>query len=160
MNMLARNRNNDLMRFHQAAQPLEELVKSVFSYFPGFRSEMLFGSAIDSKLEVEVKKDEVKLHLPAPGCKPEDFAIEAVGDFVTIKVSKRDEKGEHGHAEEKCNCHYICKERIFSEYEESIKIPVNIDGSKAEAKYTNGVLTVTIPRLKMENKKIRQIEIN
>ena len=157
--MLARNRNHDLMRFHQPGQPFEELVKSVFSCFPGFRSEMLFGSAIDSKLEVEVKDNEVKLHLPAPGCKAENFEIEAVGDFVTIKVSKRDEKSEHEHNDEKCSCHYICKERVFSEYEESIKIPVTIDGSKAEAKYSNGILTVTIPRLKPESKKIRQIVI-
>ena len=160
MNMLARNRNSDLMRFHQTTQPFEELVKSVFSCFPGFRSEMLFGSAIDSKLKIEIMDDVVKLQLPAPGCKPENFEVEAVGDFVTIKVSKRDEKQEHDHKEEKCCCHYICKERVFSEYEESIKIPVNIDGSKAEAKYCCGILTVTIPRLKPENKKARQIEIN
>ena len=159
MNMLARNRNHDLMRFHQTTQPFEELVKSVFGCFPGFRSEMLFGSAIDSKLEVEIKENEVKLQLPAPGCKSENFEIEAVGDFVTIKVSKRDEKSEHDHKEEKCGCHYICKERVFSEYEESIKVPVNIDGSKAEAQYKNGILTITIPRLKPEGKKIRQISI-
>lgn len=159
MNMLARNRNHDLMRFHQTTQPFEELVKSVFGCFPGFRSEMLFGSAIDSKLEVEIKENEVKLQLPAPGCKSENFEIEAVGDFVTIKVSKRDEKSEHDHKEEKCGCHYICKERVFSEYEESIKVPVNIDGSKAEAQYKNGILTITIPRLKPESKKIRQISI-
>ena len=159
MNMLARNRNHDLMRFHQGSQPFEELVKSVFSHFPGFRSEMLFGSAIDSKLEVEVKDDEVKLHLPSPGCKADDFEIEAVGDFVTIKVKKRDEKSEHCHGDEKCSCHYICKERVFSEYEESIKLPVSVDGSKAQAKYTDGILTVAIPRLKPENRKVRQIEI-
>ena len=160
MNMLAKNRNNDLMRFHQASQPFEELVKSVFNYFPGFRSELLFGSAIDSKLEIDAREDEVKLHLPAPGCKSGDFEIEAVGDFVTIKVCKRDEKSEHGHKEEKCTCHYICKERVFSEYEESIKVPVNVDGSKAVAKYEDGILTVTLPRLKPESKKIKQIVIN
>jgi HSP20 family molecular chaperone IbpA len=103
MNMLAKNRNHDLMRFHHTSQPFEELVKSVFNCFPGFRSELLFGSAIDSKLEMELKDDEVKLHLPSPGCKAADFEIEAVGDFVTIKVCKRDEKSEHGHSEEKCN---------------------------------------------------------
>ena len=160
MNMLAKNRNQDLMRFHHTTQPFEELVKSVFNYFPGFRSELLFGSTIDSKLEMDVKENEVKLHLPSPGCKATDFEIEAVGDFVTIKVSKRDEKSEHDHKEEKCSCHYICKERIFSEYEESIKIPVAVDGSKAQAKYEDGILTVTLPRLKPESKKIKQITIN
>ena len=160
MNMLAKNRNHDLMRFHHTSQPFEELVKSVFNCFPGFRSELLFGSAIDSKLEMELKDDEVKLHLPSPGCKAADFEIEAVGDFVTIKVCKRDEKSEHGHSEEKCNCHYICKERTFSEYEESIKIPVAVDGSRAQAKYEDGILTVTLPRLKPESKKIKQIAID
>ena len=160
MNMLAKNRNHDLMRFHHTSQPFEELVKSVFNCFPGFRSELLFGSAIDSKLEMELKEDEVKLHLPSPGCKAADFEIEAVGDFVTIKVCKRDEKSEHGHSEEKCSCHYICKERTFSEYEESIKIPVAVDGSRAQAKYEDGILTVTLPRLKPESKKIKQISID
>ena len=159
MNMLAKNRNHDLMRFHHNDRNFEDLIKSVFSCFPGFRSELLFGSAIDSKLEIDVKDDEVKLHLPSPGCKSEDFEIEAVGDFVTIKVRKRDAKREHDHQDEECKCHYLCRERTFSEYEESVKLPVNIDGSKAKAKYSDGILCITIPRLKPDSCKIRQIEI-
>lgn len=159
MNMLARHRNHDLMRFHQNDRTFEELVQTVFRNFPGFRSELVFGSAIDSKLEMDVQENEVKLHLPSPGCKPEDFEIEAVGDFVTIKVRKRDEKHEHGHKDEKCCCHYLCRERTFSEYEESMKVPVNIDGSRAQAKYADGILCISIPRIKSENGKTRQIEI-
>ena len=160
MNMLAGRPNHDLMRFHHSVQPFEELVKSVFHRFPGFRNELLFGTEINSEIEVDVKDDEVTLLLPAPGCKPTDFAVEAVGDFVTIKVGKRDEKCCHCGKDEKCSCRCISKERVFSEYEESIKVPVAVDGSKAQAKYIDGVLSVTLPRLKMESKKVRQIEIN
>ena len=159
MNMLARNRKCDLMGMNSTSQSFEELMKSFLKSFPGFRSELLFGSAIDSKLEVDIREQDVLLQLPCPGCKAEDFAIEAVGDFVTIKVEKRDEKSEHDHKEKECCCHYLCRERNFSEYEESIKLPVNIDGSKAAAKYEDGILKVTVPRLIAEQKKVRQIKI-
>ena len=160
MNMLSRHQNHDIVGMHRNPQNFEDFVRSVFNYFPGFRSELLFGSAIDSKLEVKVKDDEVKLHLPCPGCKPGDFEIEAVGDFVTVKVKCRDEKSEHEHGEEKCNCHYICRERVFTEYEESVKLPVSVDGSGAVASYKDGILTVVIPRLKAETKKAKQIKID
>ena len=161
MNMLARNRKCDLMGTNQMSQSFEELMKSFLKSFPGFRSELLFGSAIDSKLEVDIRDKEVCIQLPCPGCKAKDFEIEAVGDFVTVKVNKRDEKSEHGHKEpeKECCCHYLCHERSFSEYEESVKLPVNIDGSKAAAKYEDGILTVTVPRLAAEQGKVRQIKI-
>ncbi len=162
MNMLARNRKYDLMGTNQMSQSFEEMMKSFLKSFPGFRSELLFGSAIDSKLEVDIRETDVCIQLPCPGCKAGDFEIEAVGDFVTVKVKKRDEKSEHGHMEQEkeCCCHYLCRERSFNEYEESIKLPVNIDGSKASAKYEDGILSVTIPRLAAEQGKVRKIKIN
>lgn len=161
MNMLARHRKCDLAGTNQMSQPFEEMMKSFLKSFPGFRSELLFGSAIDSKLEVDIRENEVSLQLPCPGCKTDDFEIEAVGDFVTIKVKKRDKKSEHDHNNQakECCCHYLCQERSFSEYEESIKLPVNIDGSQAAARYVDGILTVTIPRLAAEQGKVRQIKI-
>ena len=159
MNMLARNRKSDLMGMNPTSQSFEELMKSFLKSFPGFRSEVVFGSAIDSKLEVDIREKDVLLQLPCPGCKAEDFEVEAVGDFVTIKVKKRDEKSEHDHNGKECCCHYLCRERNFSEYEESIKLPVSIDGSSAAARYEDGILKVTVPRLEAEKAKVHQINI-
>ena len=45
----------------------------------------------------------------------------------------------------------------FGDFE--IAVPVNIDGSRAQAKYADGILCISIPRIKSENGKTRQIEI-
>ena len=161
MNMLVRNRRRDVGN-ELLNQQWEDLVRSVFNYFPGFRSELVFGNAIDTKLDYEVMDNEVKLKLPCPGCQAKDFDVEVVGDFVTIRVSRREMAQEHGHPDSdcECKCRYICRERSFEEYEESVKLPVMVKGSEAKAKYEDGILTVTIPRLGEAKALPHQVKVN
>ena len=81
MSMLTRSRNFRSLNSDYSTLPLEELVKTVFNYFPGFRSDLVFGGHVDSKLEVEVK-------FPCPGRCKDDFELEVVGDFLTVKAVK------------------------------------------------------------------------
>jgi HSP20 family protein len=135
--------------------PLEELVRSVFNYFPGFRSDLVFGGHINSKLDVEVKDKTVEIKFPCPGRCKDDFELEVVGDFLTVKATSCTHKKEH---DDKKN--YVIRERVCESTEESIKLPVPVKGVEARAKYTNGVLEITIPRVEEEKNKTHIVKIN
>ena len=154
MNMLARNRSPRSLNAEFNSLPLEELVKSVFNYFPGFRSDLIFGNHVNSKLEVEVKDKSVEIKFPCPGRCKDDFELEVVGDFLTVKAVKccKTENEEKKH--------YVVRERVCETYEESVKLPVQVKGAETKAKYINGVLEISIPRIEEENPKTHVVTIN
>jgi len=92
-------------------------------------------------MTMKISDAEVRLQLPCAGCKKENISIEVVNDFVTVRVDQEKCCGE----DEKKH-RYIIRERCFTSFEESIKIPVAVVGPEAKAEYTDGVLTITIPR--------------
>jgi HSP20 family protein len=54
---------------------------------------------------------------------------------------------------------YICIERSFGRFRRLISVPNAADTTKIRAKYEEGVLTVTIPKVKEQRRKSRKIEI-
>ena len=155
MSMLARSRNPRSLNSDYGTLPFEELVKSVFNYFPGFRSDLVFGGHVNSKLEVEVKDKAVEVKFPCPGRCKNDFELEVVGDFLTVKAVKCSKE-----AEEKDNKHYVIRERVCETYEESVKLPVPVKGADTKAKYVNGILEISIPRLEEEHPSTHIVKIN
>ena len=155
MNMLARNRNPRGLNFELSTQPLEEMVKSMFSCFPGFRSDLVFGGQIDTKLNVAVKDKYVEVKFPCPGRCKEDFEIEVVGDFLTVRVI---DCGKH---KECCdNKRYVIRERVCESSEESVKLPVQVKGAETRAKYEHGVLEIAIPRVGEEKNGTHVVKVN
>ena len=86
-------------------------------------------------------------------CK-DDFELEVVGDFLTVKAVKccKTENEEKKH--------YVVRERVCETYEESVKLPVQVKGAETKAKYINGVLEISIPRIEEENPKTHVVTIN
>ncbi len=85
-----------------------------------------------------------------PGVKPEDLDISVVGDTLTIKGET---KGEEKVARE----NYFYQERRFGSFSRSLTLPVAVQTERADAKFEDGVLTLTLP--KAEAAKAKKIEI-
>ena len=136
MNMLTRNGNAWELNFGMPS--MERLMRRMFD-LAGMETSLDFRT---TRMEVEVNDGDVTVKLPAPGCTPDNFDVEVVNDFVTVRVKRE------------CNCadspesdsHYILRERSFEEFEESVKLPVTVKGHEATASYTDGVLELVIPR--------------
>nr|BFD58657.1 hypothetical protein CKG001_07640 [Bdellovibrio sp. CKG001] len=91
------------------------------------------------------------LKVDLPGIKKEDVKVEVEGDRLTIRAERRSEKEEKS------------KKRYFSEISygscmRSFTLPQAIDEKKVDAKFENGVLSVTIP--KTAESKSKQISIH
>jgi HSP20 family protein len=85
-----------------------------------------------------------------PGVKPEDLNVEYREGTLVISGRKAEEKEEKGKT-----FHRV--ERYSGEFRRVIALPQTVDQEHVEAKYTDGVLRVTVP--KAEAVKPRQISI-
>ena len=96
-------------------------------------------------------KDAYHLRADLPGLTPDDIEINVTPDTVTIS-------GETKPGTDVTNEGWLRQERLFGKFKRSFTVPTQIDPSKVEAKFTNGVLELVLP--KAENQKPRTIKIN
>lgn len=86
-------------------------------------------------IDVEDKDDSFVVRAEAPGFEAGDFDIQAADDRLILRAAhKKESKDKKGEYREECECY------------ESLTLPSGIDKDKIEARYLNGVLTVTIAK--------------
>jgi HSP20 family protein len=101
-------------------------------------------------LDISETEDAFVVKASLPGIKPEDVQMTVQGDTLTIRAESKAEeekKGEHWHL----------RERRFGSFQRSVSLATPVNSERAEARYENGVLTLTLP--KSEAAKPRQIKI-
>jgi HSP20 family protein len=101
---------------------------------------------------VDVHEDEEALVLRAdlPGVKREDIEIQVDANVLTLKGERKLEQEN-----EKRRYHRV--ERSYGSFVRQWQIPTNIDASKVDASFADGILTLKLP--KKEEQKPRKIEI-
>lgn len=75
--------------------------------------------------------------LPLPGVLPEDIEIECSGQQLCIRANLRG--GETGRK-------YLAHEWHYGPYEREIDLPMPVDAQRANASFSNGILTVSLPK--------------
>jgi len=90
---------------------------------------------------VDITEDEAAFQLSAelPGMTEKDIEVSLSGDALTIKGEKHQER------EEKDQNHYLT-ERSYGEFRRAFILPESVNREKVAAEFTNGVLTVTLPK--------------
>ena len=114
--------------------------------------------AIDEKsqghalaLDVHENDDIYTIVADLPGVSVDDIDIRLHEDVLTISTETQEEsQAENGNV--------LIQERRFGKFSRSLRFPVHVNNTAVEADYTNGVLTVTVP--KAEEVKPRRITIN
>ncbi len=104
---------------------------------------------------INVKEDEhnYKMEISAPGLKKEfcRVHIDNDGNLAVQMENKMEHKDENKHE------HYIRREFSYSNYEQTFTLPENVDKPNIEAQVDNGILTITLPKLTLqEEAKIQQ----
>lgn len=85
-----------------------------------------------------------------PGLNASSLDITVNGDSVTIQGQRIAEQNPEGARVQR-------RERVTGEFKRTLKLPYRVDGSKTEAVYQRGVLTVTLPAI--EDEKPHQINV-
>ena len=103
----------------------------------------------------DIKKQDGNYILEAelPGFKKEDISIDIDKDCLTISAEHKSEENEDDKDKG-----FIRRERYYGSYSRSFDVSgINIDG--IEASYTDGVLTLTMPKKAAEVPASRRLEI-
>lgn len=90
---------------------------------------------------INVSEDADSVHVRAelPGIKTDDLDITMENDTLTIA-------GERRMASEDERVSYHRREREWGAFRRSFALPTRIDGAGVQARYNEGILTVTLPK--------------
>jgi HSP20 family protein len=91
-----------------------------------------------------------EVRLDVPGVNPKEIDIQLNANVLTISGERSEEKEEKGKT-----YHFV--ERSFGSFSRSVSLPSPVKEDAIEARYKDGVLTVTLP--KTEEAKSRKIAI-
>lgn len=104
---------------------------------------------------VDLRESEEQYTLVAdlPGLKKEDIEISLTDDVVTIKGERKQEQEQNASG-------WHVFERNCGAFQRSFRLPRGVDGGNVNAKFENGVLTVTLPKPEQARKKQIEVKVN
>lgn len=85
------------------------------------------------------------LEADLPGVKIEDIKVEVEGDELMLQ-------GRRSHRRNHSDGRFHFQERAFGEFERRMTLPESVDKERIKAEFSNGVLRVTLPKLKKKIK--------
>ena len=118
--------------------------------FYGPTTWRLHDSALTFPVDVAETDEHLVVKAALPGIKPDDVDISVNDGVLTVKGETKSE--ETSEAE-----NYHRREIRFGAFYREIPLPAQVNDDKAEAEFTDGVLTVTLP--KAEQARPKQIKV-
>ena len=129
-------------------------VDRLFESFP-FRMPALnlrrFASA--PALEMSETKKSYKITAELPGIEPDDVDVTFEDGFLRIAGEKNEQREEDERG-------YRLSERSYGAFTRVIELPSAANPDKIDAKFKNGVLTISIAKDGEEKRNVRKIRIN
>ena len=114
-------------------------VPSIFNDFFD-NNWMVKANATAPAINVIESDKEYKVELAAPGMTKDDFQVHLNADNdLVITMEKKDEK-------EKSESRYLRREFSYTKFQQTLILPDDVDKEKIDAKVTDGVLTVELPK--------------
>jgi HSP20 family protein len=108
------------------------------------------GAGVFPPINITQDDDNFYLRAEIPGISAKELSISALRNRVSI-AGKREIQPEHERVS------YHRRERAEGSFNRSVVLPIEIDSELVDAKYTDGILTLTLP--KAEAAKPRQIAV-
>lgn len=114
-------------------------------FFRGFLVRPVeYGGAVaeapQMRVDVKEAEDAFQVHAELPGIKKEDIHVHIDGPVVSISAERKQSK------EVKEGERVLRTERYFGQVSRSFQLGQDVDESKSSAKFTDGVLELTLPK--------------
>lgn len=148
--LTARN-NNQGLRPYNPFREMEEFERTFFSN--PFGSFLGTSPLAEFKTDVTDEGDHYLLEADLPGFEKKDIALDIQGDTLTVHAERRSKVEEKDKKDK-----VIRMERSYGSYTRSFDIS-GVDADKIKAKYDNGVLRLTLPKLEQRLPEGRRLEI-
>ena len=147
----------------RAVSPFEEMERMFDNYFsrvwprpfhtewPSFSRTAQPFEGKSPSVDVIERDDEVVVKAELPGVDKKDIDVSVTSNTVTIKGStsheKKEEKGDY----------YRC-EISSGSYSRTLSLPADVDEGKAKAKLKDGILELTLPKVKKSKRQSIKVE--
>jgi len=143
-----------------AAHPVASLQREMNRIFDDFwgRFDRPFGvftsgpNGAGAASDVVETDNAIEVSVELPGMEEKDIDVSLSDDTLTIKGEKQVERKEEKKG-------YYVSERTYGSVYRSIPLPVGVNTDEAEAKFKNGVLTVTLPKSDEAQERVRKIAV-
>ena len=109
-------------------------------------------AAADPKADVIDTGRAFEVSLELPGLEEKDVDISLTGNLLTVKAEKKQER-EH----QESGWHLA--ERQYGLVRRSLPLPAGADAERAEARFHNGVLTITVPKTSAPEAVVKTITV-
>jgi HSP20 family protein len=120
--------------------PLDDFFRGFFVRPVEMGGVPSMAEAPDIKLDVKEQERAFVVHAEMPGIKKEDIHVSIDGPVVSISAERKEEK------EVKEGERVLRSERYFGKVSRSFQLGQDIDDGAASAKFTDGVLELTLPK--------------
>jgi HSP20 family protein len=134
----------NVTRYDPRGDYLGELVDDLFKGFLvrplGFEGRDVSAQLPRAKVDVSEKNGAYLVTAELPGVKKEDIHVAIDGAQVTLEAEVKREK------EASKDERTLHSERVYGKVARSFTLPQEVDESKAQAKFKDGVLELTLPK--------------
>ncbi|MGZ3691625.1 MAG: Hsp20/alpha crystallin family protein [Pseudobdellovibrio sp.] len=96
--------------------------------------------------DIEEDGNKYMLKFDLPGVTKDQVKVEVNGDQLTVRAERKEEKKSEGKRK-------FLAEVFYGSYVRSFTLPAALEEKNVDAKFENGVLTVTIPKTEASNTK-------
>ena len=119
---------------------------SFFDFLPSKQNQF-------PKVDIAETENNFLITAELPGIDEKNVDVTLDDGILTIKGEKKTE------IEDK-QSEFYSRERSYGEFQRSFEVPSTIDQNKIDASFTNGVLTVKMPKTPEAKKEVKKIPIN
>ena len=126
----------NITRFSPTSNALDDLFRGFFMQPVHFEGQP------DVQIKMDVSEDDkaYKVHAEIPGVKKDDIHVSIEGNQVSISAEVKNEK------EVKEGERLLRSERYYGSVSRAFSLAQDVDEGTAQAKYTDGVLELTLPK--------------
>jgi HSP20 family protein len=134
--------------------PFSTLFDNFFNDSFDFLGKDFFEKGTYPKVDIRNEENKIIIDAEVPGLTKNQLNLEVDGDILRIKGDKKEVDGSKSNT-------YVHRELKHSSFCRSFNLGDNVDVSKIDAKFENGVLEITIPKKVVDPKipPIKKIEI-
>jgi HSP20 family protein len=147
---LAPTRSNSTGNSKDSFSLLRKDMEDLISNFWGTTAPNFLTHSMSPPLDVVESENSFQIKMDVPGLQAKDINVQVHGNTLTLSGQRQEEK------ETKDKTFYRMERRSGS-FARTVSLPCSINESEAVAEYTNGVLTLTLP--KAEGAKTKKIAV-
>ncbi|MHA1505711.1 MAG: Hsp20/alpha crystallin family protein [Candidatus Asgardarchaeia archaeon] len=123
---------------------LNRMLEEVFSEYP----EELERGYLEPMMDIYEDDENFIITMEVPGVEKDEIKIEGYENYLEVRAKREETK-------EMRDKNVVRRERKYSGFYRKIRLPSEVDISKAKASYRNGILEIKIPKIKKKSFEIK-----